>query len=215
MGLTHNLHSRLLQKKNCLSAPPVSLEIPACWGEGKHNFSCRSAHLQPLPSASWIWRRFWCPSEQPSWLFQKGWIHAAQKLGTIPINNTKRASHRPQASPHHPLWCLAVLSPLVSSVFPAWSRLLRSVGDLCALLPLNNRILSADPTWTRFPWAHGRSRRRGLGLQQGALVGLHLWTTQERQRATARFGSGAHLCPLTRLGSPFPFCSPSEPPCPS
>lgn len=43
----------------------------------------------------------------------------------------------------------------------------------------------------------------GLVYSNEPLVGLHLWTTQERQKAVARLRSGAHLCSLTCLGFSF------------
>lgn len=53
------------------------------------------------------------------------------------------------------------------------------------------------------PESMARPGGEGLVYSNEPSVGLHLWTTQERQRAVARLGSGAHLCSLTCLGFPF------------
>lgn len=53
------------------------------------------------------------------------------------------------------------------------------------------------------PGPTARPGGKGLVYSYEPLVGLHLWTTQERQQAVARLGSGAHLCSLTCLGFPF------------
>ena len=44
---------------------------------------------------------------------------------------------------------------------------------------------------------------KGLVYCNEASVGLHLWTTQEWQRAVALLVSGAHLRSLTHVGFPF------------
>lgn len=44
---------------------------------------------------------------------------------------------------------------------------------------------------------------KGLVYCNEPSVGLHLWTTQEQQRATTLLRCGAHLCSLTHVGLPF------------
>lgn len=139
MGLNKNLHSRLLQKKKIVF---LHLQSPWRFLPVEERENTISAADLPICSHSHLdLKAVLVPLRATILALPEGMKH-----GTIPINNTQRASHRPQASPHHPLWCLTVVSPPASSVFPAWSRLSRSVGNLRALFPLNGRILSADPT---------------------------------------------------------------------